>query len=205
MIGIVDYGMGNLRSVWNALDSQAIPARIVATAEDLGQAERLIIPGVGAFAHAMRQLNDRGLVAPIRARAAAGVPLLGICLGMQLLVSLGTETETTEGLDLIPGRADLLPVEPPQRLPHVGWNAITLAGRHPLFDGVRGSADFYFVHSFAVETADPHHLLARTEYGRPFASAIGRDNVVGVQFHPEKSQTNGLRILENFAAWDGRC
>ena len=205
MIGIVDYGMGNLRSVWNALDSQAIPARIVATPADIREAERLIIPGVGAFAHAMRELNDRGLVAPIRERAAEGVPLLGICLGMQLLASLGTETGTTEGLDLIPGRADLLPVETPQRLPHVGWNAISLARQHPLFEGVRGSADFYFVHSFAVAPTDPAAVLATTEYGRLFASVIGRDNIVGVQFHPEKSQANGLRILENFASWDGQC
>jgi len=205
VIGIVDYGMGNLRSVRNALEVQAIEARIVETPAELGEVERLIVPGVGSFAHAMAELHTRGLVEPLRARAASGVPMLGICLGMQLLVSLGTEVEPAEGLGLIPGVAELLPVEPPQRLPHVGWNSLILARPHPVFAAVRKTADFYFVHSFVVRVDDAAHSLATTTYGDAFTSVIARDNIVGVQFHPEKSQENGLRILENFAAWDGTC
>lgn len=205
MIGIVDYGMGNLRSVRNALESQAIESRIVATASELRAVERLIVPGVGAFAQAMDELIARELVKPIRESAAAGTPVLGICLGMQLLVSRGTEMGERAGLDLIPGTASLWPVQPPQRSPHVGWNNIALTRTHPVFDGVRARADFYFVHSYTVAVEAPDDVLATTEYGASFASVIANANVIGVQFHPEKSQTNGLRILENFASWDGTC
>jgi glutamine amidotransferase len=205
VIGIVDYGMGNLRSVHNALDAQAIESRIVTTAAEVRAADRLIVPGVGAFAQAMGELRGSGLVEPLRESAAGGTPVLGICLGMQLLVTRGTETAPTEGLGLIPGVADLLPVRAPQRLPHVGWNSIRLARPHPVFEGVKAVADFYFVHSYAVRSDDPADALATTEHGDEFTSVIARDNVIGVQFHPEKSQANGLRILENFAAWDGKC
>jgi imidazole glycerol-phosphate synthase subunit HisH len=205
MIGIIDYGMGNLRSVWNALDALALDAQVISDPEALERCDRVIVPGVGAFAAAMKQLNDRGLTEAIRGFAASGKPVLGICLGMQILVSTGTEPTTTPGLDLIPGIADRLVVAPPHRLPHVGWNTIQLGRSHPLFDGVKTIADFYFVHSYAVRPADDAAALARSEYSGQFVAAIAHRNVAGVQFHPEKSQTNGLRILENFAAWDGVC
>lgn len=205
MIGIIDYGMGNLRSVRNALDAQAIEAHIVDTPAAIRSAQRLIVPGVGAFAHAMRELHQRALVQPIRDAAAAGTPILGICLGMQLFVSEGTESEHTSGLDLIGGVCSRLRVTAPQRLPHVGWNAISLRRPHPVFEGVRTATDYYFVHSFAVTTTHDEDVLAETEYGTRFTSVIARGSVIGTQFHPEKSQTSGLRILENFANWDGTC
>jgi glutamine amidotransferase len=205
MIGIIDYGMGNLRSVWNALDSQAIDATLASTPEGIRECDRLIIPGVGAFAQAMEELTARGLVDAIRQHAAAGKAVLGICLGMQVLTSSGTEPIETAGLDLIAGIADRMRVTAPYRLPHVGWNSIRLTRRHVLFEGVRETADYYFVHSYAVRPKDPLAALAVTEYAEPFTAVIARENVVGVQFHPEKSQSNGLRILRNFAGWDGRC
>ena len=205
MIGIVDYGMGNLRSVWNALDSQAIEARVVKTAAEIEAVDRLILPGVGAYSQAMRELSGRELVRPIQASVASGKPMLGICLGMQLLVDHGNEPDPTEGLGLIGGECVLMPAAPPQRLPHVGWNTVALARPHPVFEGLRANADYYFVHSFMVRRLASIDALGRTDYGEPFVSVIARGNVVGVQFHPEKSQTNGLRILENFSSWDGTC
>lgn len=205
MIGIIDYGMGNLRSVWNALDSQAIDARVVQTAADLRASDRLILPGVGAFAQAMQELDRRGLASAIQDAVAGGTPLLGICLGMQLLVERGTEPEPTLGLGLVPGDCVLLSVEAPQRLPHVGWNTVRFVRKHPVFEGLREHVDYYFVHSYVVRAASPDAVIGLTAYGPEFVSVIGRDNVVGVQFHPEKSQANGLRLLENFAGWDGTC
>jgi glutamine amidotransferase len=205
MIGIIDYGMGNLRSVWNALETQAIAAKLVATPAEARDCDRLIIPGVGAFAQAMQELHARGLVEPIRAHAASGKPVLGICLGMQVLMSTGTEPTETAGLDLISGVTDQLRVSTPHRLPHVGWNSIGLSARHPLFEGVRASADYYFVHSYVARPADTRATMAVTEYGEVFTSVVAQGSVVGVQFHPEKSQSSGMRVLENFSVWDGSC
>lgn len=205
MIGVIDYGMGNLRSVFNAIDSLAIDATLVATPDGVAACDRLIVPGVGAFGRAMEELDRRGLSDAIREHARAGKPVLGICLGMQVLASEGREPVPTPGLGLVDGVAERLSVNPPRRLPHVGWNSLSLTRPHPVFEGVKPNADYYFVHSYVVQPANTSDALAHTEYEARFVSALAHENVVGVQFHPEKSQSNGLRILENFASWNGEC
>ncbi len=205
MIGIIDYGMGNLRSVYNALDYIGQDAELITDAARLPDYERLILPGVGAFTNAMNNLRSRGFEAGIKSHVESGKPFLGICLGMQLLASRGVESGDTTGLDIIPG--DVVPMElgPQFPTPHVGWNNVDLSYKHPLFAGVKNNIDFYFVHSYHFVTLDPKAVLGITDYGGPFNSIVASGSVVGVQFHPEKSQQGGLAILENFATWDGKC
>lgn len=205
MIGIVNYGMGNLGSVANALDYLGLEAEIVDSPSRLGAHDRLILPGVGSFGMAMRSLNASGWSDALRQRVADGVPLLGICLGMQLIFDAGEEYGLTTGLGLVPGRVVPLSPRPPCRVPHVGWNGLSYSRRHPLFHGVKEHVDFYFVHSYQCIPALEETVLAQCDYGGEFVAAVGKKNVVGVQFHPEKSQDMGLKILENFAEWDGLC
>lgn len=205
MIGIVNYGMGNLGSVANALDYLGFEAEIVDSPSKLGVHDRLILPGVGSFGMAMRSLDASGWSDALRQRVADGVPLLGICLGMQLIFDAGEEHGLTTGLGLVPGRVVPLSPRPPCRVPHVGWNGLSYSRRHPLFHGVKEHVDFYFVHSYQCVPALEETVLAQCDYGGEFVAAVGKENVVGVQFHPEKSQDMGLKILENFAEWDGLC
>lgn len=202
MITVVDYGMGNLFSVANALDRLGLGWRMSANPAEVTAAERLILPGVGSFREAMQHLNETGLAQAIRACVFAGRPLLGICLGMQLLADRGTEDATpgnaTPGLGLIPGTVLGLPKCAGLKIPHVGFNEVRLERTHPIFDGIDDRSDFYFVHSFHFE-ADDQTVLARTPHGVPFASVVARGTVVGTQFHPEKSQATGLRLLRNFS------
>lgn len=205
MIGIVDYGVGNLASVRNALDRLGCDAEVFDRPQDTPNYERVILPGVGSFRQGMSFLEDRGWVDPLRAHGASGRPLLGICLGMQLLLDEGEEHGVTEGLGLIPGR--VLPMSPslPHRVPHVGWNGLIHQRTHPLLHGVKPQVDLYFVHSYQCVPEDESDVVARCDYGGEFVASIARGNVAGVQFHPEKSQPVGFRVLENFACWDGRC
>jgi glutamine amidotransferase len=205
MIGIVDYGMGNLGSVANAFDHLGLEAEIVDHPSRLEAHDRLILPGVGSFAMAMNRLNASGWSDALRQQAAEGVPLLGICLGMQLIFDIGEEHGITPGLGLIPGR--VVPLNPGAgfRVPHVGWNGLSYPRRHPLFQGVKEHVDFYFVHSFQCMPTMEETVLATCAYGSEVVAAVGRGNVAGMQFHPEKSQDIGLKILENFAEWDGSC
>ena len=205
MIGLLDVGMGNLRSVWNAVFQQGFDPRIVSGADDLDGLSHLILPGVGQFAAAMRQVSERGLLEPVRDFAASGRPLLGICLGMQLLATSGIEGGLTDGFNLIPGTVRHLPTNYGLRLPHVGWNSAMLRKPHPVLEGIKPDRDFYFVHSYAFYSVNQDHVLAETDYGALFASIVGRDNVIGLQFHPEKSQINGLHLIENFCNWNGAC
>lgn len=205
MIGIVNYGMGNLGSVANALDYLGLEAEIVDSPSRLGVHDRLILPGVGSFGMAMRSLDASGWSDALRQRVADGVPLLGICLGMQLIFDAGEEHGLTTGLGLVPGRVVPLSPRPPCRVPHVGWNGLSYSRRHPLFHGVKEHVDFYFVHSYQCVPALEETVLAQCDYDGEFVAAVGKENVVGVQFHPEKSQDMGLKILENFAEWDGLC
>lgn len=204
-VGILNLETGNLRSVSNAVYSLGYDPEIVDTPEAVDEVSHLIIPGVGAFHTAMRRMHDKGLFEPVREYAAAGRPILGLCLGMQLLASTGEEGDPTPGLDLVPGHVERFRAELVPAIPHVGWNSMELQHDHPVVRGVRSGVDFYFVHSFHFAPDSPADVLGSTEYGQTFAAGVARGNVVGFQFHPEKSQANGLKLIDNFCAWDGRC
>lgn len=196
-IAVVDYGAGNLVSIDQALTRVGAQVTIARDGEALRGADALIVPGVGAAGPAMARLERHGLVEPIRAWVAADKPFLGICLGLQLLFN-GSDEDGAETLGLLPGRTIRLEGAP--TLPHIGWNQVSRRQEHPLFAGIRDGADFYFVHSFAGDpapTADDA-VLAVTEHGRPFVSAVARGALLGVQFHPERSGEDGLRLLANF-------
>lgn len=204
MIGIVDIDMGNLRSVSKAIWSLGLDPVLITGPSDLGQVSHCILPGVGMAGTAWGRLASTGLGPAIRSFAATGKPVLGICLGMQLLADYGDEGGGTPGLGLIAGRVSRLEVADRFRVPHVGWNTVELRRPHPLFEGVLPGRDFYFVHSYVVHATEAA-VLGETDHGGRFHSVIVSGNVAGVQFHPEKSQANGLRLLENFCSWDGTC
>jgi len=204
-IGILKMPIANLRSVWNALYENGQEPILVDQSSDFDDLTHLIVPGVGNFRAVMQNLDERGLPERIRAFADTKRPLLGICVGMQLLATWGTEGILTKGLGLVPGKVDRLPEEGGLRLPHVGWNMMTPRRAHPIFEGIKPRRDFYFVHSYGFQPENDADWLAETIYGRPFACVVGRNNVIGFQFHPEKSQVNGIKLLENFCNWDGEC
>ena len=193
MIGIIDYGMGNLRSVLKAIEFLGGEGRVTARAEELDACEKLILPGVGSFGAGMENLRRGGLDEYVRRRAAEGAPLLGICLGMQFLLEESEEEGLFQGLGLVKGR--VVPFTE-GKIPHMGWNAVEDM-RGPLFDGIPSGTQFYFVHSYFADTAE-EYTLGKTEYYRTFASAVGKNNVFGVQFHPEKSGAAGLQLLRNY-------
>lgn len=200
MISIVDYGMGNLRSVQKACEKVGLPARICTRAEELRGAQRLILPGVGAFRDAMIELRKQRLVEPIVAHIAEGRPFLGICLGLQLLFDVSHEDGTWEGLKVLSGEVARFPEQTELKVPHMGWNRVDLTGACPLFEGIPAGAYFYFVHSYFVAPTDKSVVAAQTGYGQPFTSVVQRGRMFATQFHPEKSQQFGLQLLRNFAA-----
>ena len=205
MIAILDANMGNLRSVFNAVDTMGYDAEIVTHVGLSDQHSHLIIPGVGSF---QRVMSDEKVVAvnkKINNFANTGRPILGICLGMQFLSDWGEEGGGSAGLGLIPGRAERMPEEKDLLLPHVGWNTVDFVKFHPVFQGVKNGIDCYFVHSYHFVCNSDEHVYGRSSYGTDFVSVVGRDNVLGFQFHPEKSQKNGLKLIENFCNWDGQC
>lgn len=195
-VTLIDYGMGNLQSVRNSCEHLGWRVSIASEAKQLEEAERVILPGVGAFSEGMQQLRARGLDASLRNAVAERVPLLGVCLGMQLLADEGTEGGLTPGLGLVPGRVDRLSVGS-LRVPHVGWNDLTIE-RPSVIAPPDAAVDFYFVHSYVFHVSDPEQVLATCEYGERFAAIVGRPGVWGVQFHPEKSHGHGLRLLKRF-------
>lgn len=197
--------IGNLRSVQNAVSANGFDPVSVAEGRELDDLSHLIIPGVGAFAAVMAHLREANLVEPIRQFARSGRPVLGICVGMQLLAQHGREGGACEGLGLVEGTVERLVVDKDVPLPHVGWSSVNFTRPHPVLDGMKPDRDFYFVHSYAISTTNETEVIGETTYGTPFPSIIGQKNVIGFQFHPEKSQTNGLRLLENFGCWDGVC
>ena len=200
-VAVIDTGLCNLDSMLRALELCGGRPRAVRDPREVATAERLILPGVGAFAMAMTLLGDLDLISPIRDAAARQTPILGVCLGMQLLAETGTEGGETEGLGLIPGRVTpLRPAGPRERLPHIGWNAVEHDGNHPLLANVASGSDFYFVHGHRFDPADEADIAARTPYGGGFASVVGRGVVFGAQFHPEKSQKPGFALLRRFMA-----
>jgi glutamine amidotransferase len=203
-VGVVDYGVGNLRSVTNALLHLGARPVVSGQASELERCDRLVLPGVGAFPHGMEALRLRGLDDFVRGWAAGGRPLLGICLGMQLFLDASSEFGETPGLGILPGRVDALQdltsPQVPLRLPHVGWAALQPGGAPApgLFDGVLPQATFYFVHSYACRAEHPACAATAGYAGVRFAACLRRDQVLGVQFHPEKSGPSGLRFLCNF-------
>ena len=196
MIAIVDYGMGNRRSVEKALEHVRADPRLTADHDALRAADGIVVPGVGAFPEAMRRLRAAGLDELIAERAAAGVPILGLCLGMQLLFEGSEEHEGATGLGLLPGRVTALRAP---RVPHIGWNLVTFERPSALTEGLGEAAAFYHVHSLAPVPANEDDVVGRGEYGERFVSIVERDNVMGCQFHPEKSSRDGLHLLRNFA------
>ena len=209
-LALIDYGSGNLRSAEKALaraaQERSTGHEIVMTADPaaIARAERIVLPGVGAFADCMRGLSAiPGMIDALsEAVLKRGVPFLGICVGMQLLATVGREFGDHPGLGWIEGEVvKLTPSDPGLKIPHIGWNELNVTRPHPLFTGIGPGAHAYFVHSYAMKTNDPARVLATSDYGGPFTAAVGRDNIVGTQFHPEKSQAVGLTLLGNFLVW----
>ncbi len=199
MLAVIDYGAGNLRSVLHALRTLGVQElQLVRQPAELQGAHRIILPGVGAFGAGMHILRERGLVAPIREAALAGTPFLGICLGMQFLFDSSDEMGDHEGLHLLPGRVTRFTDQPGLKIPHMGWNQLTPVRQSPLLTGLQHDAYAYFVHSYYCAPQDPADVLLTCDYGGPFCAAVSRGNIFGVQFHPEKSQHTGLRLLANF-------
>lgn len=196
-IAIIDYGVGNLRSVEKAFTSQGISAVVTNDEETLRTAGKLVLPGVGAFAACMDGLRSRGFDKLVIEAAAAGKPILGLCVGLQMMFDEGHEFGVHRGLGLMPGRVVKFPEG--LHIPHIGWNQVHFKQNHPVFQNLPDHSFFYFVHSYYVESADESCILGETEYGIRYASICGRGSIVGVQFHPEKSQTTGLKLLRNFA------
>ena len=197
MIAIVDYGMGNRRSVEKALEHVGADPQLTADHAVIAAADGIVIPGVGAFPEAMRRFRAAGLDELIHERAAAGVPILGLCLGMQLLFDSSDEHEGAQGLGLLPGRVTALQAP---RVPHIGWNLVTFERPSALTEGLGEAAAFYHVHSLVAEPANEDDVLGRGEYSGRFVSIVERGNVMGCQFHPEKSSRDGLALLRNFTS-----
>jgi len=210
LVAVVDYGSGNLRSAAKALERAAreaeIPAEIAVTgdAATVRLADRIVLPGVGAFADCKRGLAALpGMIAMLNEQVIeCGKPFLGICVGMQLMAARGLEFERVAGLDWIAGDVAMLaPSDPQWKIPHMGWNQLQFHAEHPVLAGIAAGAHAYFVHSYGFNCATAGQLLATVDYGGPVTAAVGRDNLIGTQFHPEKSQETGLRLLRNFLRW----
>lgn len=200
MIVVVDYDAGNLRSVTKALESLGAEVRVSGSPKDVESADKIVLPGVGAFGKAVRSLESKSLLAPLAdaaARAASGGrPFLGICLGMQLLYEASEEDPGIRGLGVLPGK--VVRFAPGRKIPHLGWNTVSVRGESPLWDGIQDGSFFYFAHSFHGVPNDAGVVSGETEYGVSFASAVRKNRLFGIQFHPEKSQAAGLRLLSNF-------
>lgn len=204
VVALVDYGAGNLTSVKRALDYLGIPSRVASTGDELRNAERIIFPGVGHAGAAMTILKARGLDVALRGAFAQGVPILGICLGAQIVLT-HSEEGNTPCLDFIPGECMRFRLaDPALKVPHMGWNGITVTQPHPVLRDVQPGDEFYFVHSYYPRPHSDTHVFAVCEYGSTFPAAIGYRNLFATQFHPEKSGRIGLTMLRNFAEWDGR-
>ena len=208
MIAIIDYGMGNLRSVQKGFEKLGFDAEITSDPRFLLEADKVVLPGVGAFPDCIHNLEQAGFVEPLLRVIHEGRPFLGICLGLQLLFTESEEFGLHRGLDVIPGRVDRFPEGMEEdgeelKVPHMGWNQLSFRHRPPAFAGLGEGSNFYFVHSFYVKPDDESVVATTTTYGMEFCSSIWKDNIVATQFHPEKSQEKGLKILKNFGEMKG--
>lgn len=203
MIGIVDYGRGNLRSVEKAIEKVGFQATIMTSPGELSKVDGVILPGVGAFADAMEALKSGGWTEPMLQFARSGKPFLGICLGMQVLFEIGEEHGEHAGLGLLGGRVVKFP--PGRKIPHMGWNSLSLVRTSRLLEGIPDEAYFYFVHSYYALPSEQEAIAATSDYGVVFPAVVGKDNVWGAQFHPEKSSPWGLQLLTNFGKWVKDC
>jgi glutamine amidotransferase len=201
-IAIVDYGMANLRSVQKAFEHEGARAEIISRPEEIERAEKLVLPGVGAFCDAVAALRERHLADPIVRHIERGKPFLGICLGLQMLFDVGYEDGEHRGLGVLPGKCVRFDVDQTLglKVPHMGWNQLEVQRRSPLLRDLGDAPSVYFVHGYHVETDDASVIATTTDYGRPFVSSVWHDNLMATQFHPEKSQRVGLQMLANFAA-----
>ena len=201
MIGIVDYGSGNLRSVYNAFRYIGESVEVCSGPEELKKAKKIVLPGVGSSRDALRGLEERGLVEPMLERIKDGTYFLGLCLGLQLLFTKSEEGGGCSCLDLVKGEVRLFPGEESLKVPQIGWNTVKFTGGEcPVFKGIRDESYFYFVHSYYCDSKEEKYTSGMTEYGVRYTSALWKDNIFAMQFHPERSQENGLKVLKNFAA-----
>ena len=201
MIAIVDYGMGNLRSVSKAFEAVGHEAVVTRDQATIKNASHVVLPGVGAFGDCMSNLERFDLAEPIRSTIQSGKPFLGICLGLQLLFTESEEFGLHKGLGIIPGKVRKFALDPALKVPHMGWNQVNLQRACPLFGDIADGSNWYFVHSYFVDPADRTVAATTTTYGIPFVSSIWKENIVACQFHPEKSQSVGLRLIKNFGEW----
>ena len=201
MIAIIDYGMGNLRSVSKAFEAVGHQAVVTRELAAIKNASHVVLPGVGAFGDCMANLERFNLVDSIRSTIQSGKPFLGICLGLQLLFTESEEFGRHRGLDIIAGTVRKFKVDPPLKVPHMGWNQVSIQNDCPLFAGIADGSNWYFVHSYFVDPLDRSVVATLTTYGASFVSSVWKNNVVACQFHPEKSQASGLRLIKNFGSW----
>jgi len=202
---VVDYGMGNLRSAQKGLEKVGVKAVITSDPAAVQSADAVVLPGVGAFQDCMANLAEAGLVAPVMGAIEQGKPFLGICLGMQLLMTISEKFGVHRGLDIVPGRVVRFDPDTRLKVPHMGWNRVHYSGDSRLFEGIEDGSFFYFVHSYYVAPEDGSVVCGWTDYGERFCSAIARDNLFATQFHPEKSHNNGLKVLQNFGKIVSEC
>jgi len=202
---VVDYGMGNLRSAQKGLEKAGIKAVITSDPVVVQSADAVVLPGVGAFQDCMNNLTEAGLVAPVMGAIEQGKPFLGICVGMQLLMTISEEFGVHRGLDVIPGRVVRFDPDTRLKVPHMGWNRVHYSGDNRLFKGIEDGSFFYFVHSYYVAPEDGSVVCGWTDYGERFCSAIARGNLFATQFHPEKSHNHGLKVLQNFGSIVSEC
>lgn len=199
MIAIIDYQMGNLRSVQKALEKVGHQAAITSDPAVIAGADKIVLPGVGAFEDAIAELRRRALIGPLREAIDAGKPFLGICLGLQLLFDVSYENGEHEGLGILRGKVVRFDLPPEYKVPHMGWNAARICRPAPILAGIEPGSYFYFVHSYYVVPDDPGVVAIEADYHQPFCAMVWQDNLFATQFHPEKSQRHGLRLLQNFA------
>lgn len=203
MVAIIDYGAGNLMSVKKALDFIGAESEITMDKERIESASHVILPGVGSFGDAMESMKSRELVNTVKSAALSGKPFLGICLGLQLLFSASDESEGVEGLSLLNGKISSIPKDMGLKVPHMGWNSVSVKQSGGIFKDIPDESYFYFVHSYYLDGADESDIAATTQYGVEIQCAVQRGNLCAVQFHPEKSGSIGLKLLENFLALEG--